>query len=92
MSRYIVNRILLMIPTLFGVAVLVFFLLRLAPGDPVQMMLEGANVPQHVLDAERARLGLDKPIYLQFVRWFGAVLTGDFGVSIWTGRPVRSTT
>ncbi|MGZ8202452.1 MAG: ABC transporter permease [Burkholderiales bacterium] len=88
MTRYVLNRVLLMIPTLIGVAILVFFLLRLAPGDPVQMMLEGANVPQHVVDAERARLGLDKPIYVQFIKWFGAVLTGDFGLSIWTGRPV----
>ena len=88
MLRYIVHRLLLMIPTLLGVAVLVFFLLRLAPGDPVQMMMEGANVQQHVLDAERARLGLDKPIYVQFFKWFGALLAGDFGVSIWTGRPV----
>jgi peptide/nickel transport system permease protein len=88
MLRYVVNRIVLMIPTLIGVAILVFFLLRLAPGDPVQMMFEGANVPQHVIDSERARLGLDQPIYVQFAKWFGAVVTGDFGVSVWTGRPV----
>ena len=88
MLRYVVNRLLLMLPTLFGVAVLVFFLLRLGPGDAVQMMFEGANVQQHVLDAERARLGLDKPVYVQFFKWFGAVLRGDFGLSIWTGRPV----
>src|SRR6185295_3008790 len=88
MLRYVVNRLLLMIPTLFGVAVLVFVLLRLAPGDPVQMMMEGANVSQHVIEAERARLGLDQPIYVQFFTWFSAVLRGDFGTSIWTGRPV----
>src|SRR5205823_6385329 len=66
----------------------VFVLLRLAPGDPVQMMLEGANVSQQVVEAERARLGLDRPLYVQFAKWFGALLKGDFGVSIWTGRPV----
>jgi peptide/nickel transport system permease protein len=88
MLRYVVNRLLLMLPTLFGVAVLVFVLLRLGPGDPVQMMMEGANVSQQVLESERARLGLDKPMYVQFFKWFGAVLTGDFGVSFWTGRPV----
>ena len=88
MLRYVINRLLLMLPTLFGVAVLVFILLRLGPGDAVQMMFEGANVQQHVLDAERARLGLDKPVYVQFFKWFGAVLQGDFGLSIWTGRPV----
>jgi len=88
MLRYILQRLLLMIPTLVGVAILVFFLLRLAPGDPVQMMMDGANVSREVIDAERARLGLDRPIYVQFLTWFGALLKGDFGVSIWTGRPV----
>jgi peptide/nickel transport system permease protein len=88
MLRYTVNRILLMIPTLLGVAVLVFFMLRLAPGDPVQMLMDGTNVPQHVIDAERARLGLDQPVPVQFYRWVVAVLHGDFGVSMWTGNPV----
>jgi len=88
MLRYIVNRILLMIPTLIGVAILVFFLLRLAPGDPVQMMMENSNVSQEVVAAERARLGLDQPAHVQFYRWFKGVVTGDFGASMWTGRPV----
>lgn len=91
MLRYTLNRLMLMIPTLVGVGILVFFLLRLMPGDPVAMMLMGdggANVPQHVLEAERARLGLDKPIYVQFLKWFGGVLQGDFGISMWTGKPV----
>jgi peptide/nickel transport system permease protein len=88
MLKYIVNRLLLMLPTLFGVAVLVFFLLRLAPGDPVAMMLEGANVSQAVIEGERARLGLDKPMIVQFGIWLGGIVRGDFGVSIWTGRPV----
>jgi len=88
MLRYVINRLLLMLPTLFGVAVLVFFLLRLAPGDPVQMMMDGANVSQQVIESERARLGLDQPIYVQFAKWFGGLLKGDFGLSIWTGRPV----
>ena len=88
MLRYLINRALLMIPTLLGVAILVFFMLRLMPGDPVQMMMDGANVSKQVIDAERARLGLDQPIYIQFVKWLGSALTGDFGYSIWTGKPV----
>jgi peptide/nickel transport system permease protein len=88
MLRYIIQRMLMMIPTLLGVAILVFFMLRLMPGDPVQMMMDGANVSKAVLDAERARLGLDQPIYIQFFRWLGSALTGDFGYSIWTGKPV----
>jgi peptide/nickel transport system permease protein len=88
MLRYTLHRILLMLPTLLGVAVLVFFLLRLAPGDPVQMLMDGANVAPHVIEQERARLGLDQPVHIQFYRWFSALLHGDFGVSMWTGRPV----
>lgn len=91
MLAYTVKRILLMIPTLLGVAILVFFMLRVMPGDDVvDLMLraEGANVPQHVIDAERARLGLDQPVHIQFVQWMGGVLRGDLGLSMWTGRPV----
>jgi peptide/nickel transport system permease protein len=92
MLRYIVNRVLLMIPTLLGVAILVFFLLRLMPGDPVATMLlgdaGGASIPKELIEAERARLGLDQPLYVQFFKWLGGVLQGDFGYSMWTGKPV----
>ena len=81
-----------MIPTLIGVAVLVFFLLRLMPGDPVATMLLGdggaANIPPEAIASERARLGLDQPLYVQFFKWFWGMLRGDFGYSMWTGRPV----
>jgi len=92
MLKFVIHRFLLMIPTLLGVAVLVFFLLRLMPGDPVATMLlgdgGGANVPQHVIEEERARLGLDQPLWVQFFKWFGGTLQGDFGYSMWTGKPV----
>ena len=90
MLRYIVHRLLLMIPTLLGVAILVFLLLRVMGGDPVEVMLrgEGANVSQEVIETERTRLGLDRPIYIQFGKWLGGMVTGDFGVSMWTGKPV----
>lgn len=90
MLAYTVRRILLMIPTLLGVAVLVFFLLRIMPGDIVRVMLlsDGGNVPEHVIEAERARLGLDQPIIVQFFTWMGGLLQGDFGISMWTGHPV----
>jgi peptide/nickel transport system permease protein len=81
-----------MIPTLLGVAILVFFLLRMMPGDPVATMLMGdaggANISPEVIVAERARLGLDQPLYVQFFKWMGGVLRGDFGYSMWTGKPV----
>lgn len=88
MLRYTLNRILMMIPTLLGVAILVFFMLRMMPGDPLTMIFEGANVSKEVVEAERARLGLDRPIYIQFAKWLGSALQGDFGYSIWTGKPV----
>ena len=79
-----------MIPTLLGVAILVFLMLRMMAGDPVEVMLrgEGANVPQEIIEAERIRLGLDQPLIIQFGKWMGGMLTGDFGVSMWTGNPV----
>jgi len=92
MLRFILHRFLLMIPTLIGVAVLVFFLLRLMPGDPVATMLlgdaGGANIPREVIEQERARLGLNLPLYVQFFKWFWGVLQGDFGFSMWTGKSV----
>src|SRR5688572_11207412 len=92
MLRFIFHRFLLMIPTLVGVAVLVFFLLRLMPGDPVATMLlgdgGGGSIAPGVIAAERARLGLDQPMYVQFAKWFWGVLQGDLGYSMWTGKPV----
>ena len=79
-----------MIPTLLGVAILVFLMLRVMGGDPVETMMrgEGANVSQAVIEQERTRLGFDRPIYVQFGKWLGGMATGDFGVSMWTGKPV----
>lgn len=90
MLRYIINRLLLMIPTLLGVAVLVFLMLRMMPGDIVELKLlaEGGNVDAATLAAERARLGLDKSMWSQFVDWMVGLFTFDFGISMWTGRPV----
>src|ERR1700730_2081109 len=82
MSRgAILRRLLLVPPTLFGVAVVVFVLLRIVPGDPVSMMIPpGAS--QVDIDRLRALYGLDLPIFEQFVVWLKAVAGGDFGVSI----------
>jgi peptide/nickel transport system permease protein len=90
MLRYTAHRILLMIPTLLGVAVLVFVMLRLMPGDVVELRLlaEGGSVSEAALDAERARLGLDLPLWQQFVNWMTGIFVGDFGISMWTGRPI----
>lgn len=90
MLRYTVNRLLLMIPTLLGVAVLCFFMLRVIPGDVVEVKLraDGGAVTQETIEAERKRLGLDKPLIAQFGDWAGGLVTFDLGLSMWTGRPV----
>jgi peptide/nickel transport system permease protein len=90
MLRYTIHRLLLMIPTLFGVAVLVFVLLRMMPGDIVELRIlaEGGRVDPAALALERARLGLDKPLWGQFIDWITGMFVGDFGISMWTGRPV----
>jgi peptide/nickel transport system permease protein len=90
MLRYTINRVLLMIPTLLGVAVLVFFLLRVVPGDIVEIKLrgDGGSVTQETIDMERKRLGLDRPLYVQFGTWMVGMATLDFGNSMWTERPV----
>jgi peptide/nickel transport system permease protein len=90
MLRYTVHRLLLMIPTLLGVAVLVFLMLRMMPGDIVEarMLSEGGTVSEAAIEAERRRLGLDKPLWQQFTDWMTGMVVGDFGRSMWTGRPV----
>jgi peptide/nickel transport system permease protein len=90
MTRYVAHRVLLALPTLIGVAVLIFFMLRVVPGDIVELKLrgEGASVTQDVLDRERARLGLDKSLVVQFGDWMVGLVTLDFGKSMWTERPV----
>ncbi|MBL8588139.1 MAG: ABC transporter permease [Methylobacteriaceae bacterium] len=89
MPRLLAARLIDLAVILFGVSVVVFLLIRLVPGDAVAIML-GANAevtPERIAEL-RGRLGLDLPIHTQYLRWAGAALTGDFGVSIWTGRPV----
>jgi peptide/nickel transport system permease protein len=90
MQRYIIKRFLLMIPTLLGVAVFIFLLMRVIPGDVVELRLtsEGGFVTEEVLAMERARLGLDKPVWQQFVNWIWGIMRLDFGTSMWTGRPI----
>jgi peptide/nickel transport system permease protein len=87
---YVLKRVLLVVPTLLGVATIVFVLLRVVPGDVVQLRLagEGGRVAEDVLRAERARLGLDRALWRQYVDWLGGLVRGELGLSMWTGRPV----
>ncbi|MFC7555516.1 ABC transporter permease [Pseudoroseomonas wenyumeiae] len=90
MLRYAARRIALMVPTLLGVALLTFFMLRVVPGDIVEVKLrsDGAQVTQEMIDSERTRLGLDRPLVVQFGDWMRGLVTLDLGTSMWTGRPV----
>ena len=90
MQRYVLTRLLLVVPTFLAVAVVIFLLLRVVPGDIVELKYAGTGtyVPQETLDQERARLGLDKPIPQQMADWIWGVLRLDLGESMWTGRPI----
>jgi peptide/nickel transport system permease protein len=87
MVRFALVRIGMAIPTLLIVAVSVFILIRLIPGDPASLMLGDLADPASLADL-RERLGLDRPIGVQFAIWFGNVLSGDLGISINTGQAV----
>jgi len=90
MARYLSRRLLLMIPTLLTVAVLIFVLVRVIPGDIVELRLVsgGSFVTRGVIEAERARLGLNKPLWQQFVDWMAGLVRFDLGTSMWTGAPI----
>ena len=88
MRRYVVGRLLLMIPTLIGVAILTFVIMRAVPGDIVALRYAGSSVPQEVIDQERHLLGLDRPMWEQFVSWMASIARLDLGQSLWTGNPV----
>lgn len=87
MLRYAVNRLLLAIPTLLLVAVIVFAMIRLIPGDPAQLLLGEIDDPA-ALARLRAEWGLDLPVPAQFMNWLAHLLQGDFGTSITQQRPV----
>ena len=90
MYQYIIKRLLLVIPTLFGAAVLVFLLLRLIPGDICDMRLagEGGLVDEETLNTCRAIMGIDKSLWLQFVDFIWGFIRFDLGISMWTGQPI----
>lgn len=90
MIQYVIMRILFMIPTILAVAVIVFLLVRVVPGDIVEIRMAGtgAYVTEAQMEAERRALGLDRPIYIQFLDYMWGLARLDFGDSMWTGRPV----
>lgn len=89
MGGYILKRLALAIPVLIGITVVVFLLVRLIPGDVIDLMLgtEGSLRPE-VREQLRQTLGLDRPLYVQYFTWVGDILRGDLGVSLRTGQPI----
>jgi peptide/nickel transport system permease protein len=89
MYVYIAKRMLLMIPTLFGAAVLVFCLMRLIPGDICVLRLaSGGSMDPQVLANCRAEIGTDQPMWVQFLQFIKGLVVFDFGKSMWTSRPI----
>jgi ABC-type dipeptide/oligopeptide/nickel transport system permease component len=86
-TRFLIKRLLLTIPVLVGVATLVFSLIHLVPGDPVQAMLGESASPQDIA-LLRTRLGLDRPLYQQYMSFASGVVRGDLGTSLRTSQPV----
>lgn len=91
MSAYILRRILALIPTLLFASMIVFTTVRLIPGDVIDMMLSQNDIGADKLSREAlmAALGLDKPMWEQYLRWVGALFTGDMGKSLWHSTAVR---
>ena len=90
MYRYVVQRILLVVPTLLGAAALVFLLMRLIPGDICVTRLGsgGGTFDERAVAACHAELGLDRPVFLQFLDFVWGLFRFDFGTSMWSGKPV----
>jgi peptide/nickel transport system permease protein len=89
-TQYIIRRLIHSLFIVWGCATLVFFLLRAVPGDPIVVML-GTEYTPEAADALRRKMGLDQPLYVQYVKWAGNVLTGDLGTSISSPEPVIDT-
>jgi len=90
-GRYIVRRLLQMAPLLFGISIVVFAVIQDAPGGPEGSLLaSGRFIDPQVLEAYRHRLGVDQPLPVQYLRWMGAALRGDLGISFSSTRPVAT--
>jgi peptide/nickel transport system permease protein len=81
MSKYVIRRLLILIPVLFGISLVLFVILAMAPGDPFEELATNPNVPAEVRANLRAKFGLDDPIAVRYFRWVIAMLKGDWGFS-----------
>ena len=89
MTRFVIHRLLALIPLLIGVSFIVFMMLQLVPGDPVMMMLgEFSMATTKDVEAMREQLGFNDPLYIQYWNYFKGLITGDLGTSMRTKKPV----
>ena len=84
MYRYIIRRLLMMVPVILLVTVAIFLLVRVMPGDIAELIASDPRVEQGFIQDVRVQLGLDQPLYIQFFNWAGKALVGDLGKSMWT--------
>ncbi|KOP67310.1 peptide permease [Bacillus sp. FJAT-18019] len=87
MGHYIVRRILIAIPVFLGITLLSFLIMHMAPGNPVDMLIN-PNIPQEMLELKKERLGLNDPLWVQYVKWLGGFLRGELGYSFSSFAPV----
>ncbi len=87
MVKYIIKRLVLIIPIIFGISIILFVIMNLTPGDPAQMLI-GDTYTEEALEQLRAELGLDKPLLTQYIDYIINALHGDFGISYRTRNPV----
>jgi len=81
LAQYLLRRLLIAIPSIVGISVILFVVLALAPGDPFEELATNPNIPAEVRQNLRESFGLDDPIYLRYLRWFFAMIQGDWGFS-----------
>jgi peptide/nickel transport system permease protein len=88
MSKFFIHRLLISIPTLFAISIIIFAILALAPGDPMGEFALNPSLTAEVRENVRRSLGLDQPIYIRYIKWFVAFMTGDMGYSFTSRSPV----
>ncbi len=95
MGWHIIKRLLQAVPVLLGIATITFFIIHLAPGDPMEMLLdprirERRNINPEMIEMLRKKYGLDQPVHVQYVKWVNNLVHGDLGESFSYRRPVSS--
>ena len=89
MSRYLIRRLLISVPVLLGISIVLFSILALAPGDPFGELAQNPNIPPEVIHSLRKQFGMDDPVAVRYVRWFVAMVQGNWGYSFVSRMPAQ---